>query len=83
MGVRSQVLNTKCRVMSMREKSGSFLWASYFVIGISGCQHLSESDSNGIRGGLRVNNEKLSEATSKGASHTLYLALRRLDWNDS
>ena len=63
----------------MCKPSVLLLWASCFVVGISGCQHLSTSDSNGIRGGIRVDHEQLSGTASQGAPRRMYVADFKLD----
>jgi len=63
----------------MRKPSELLFSASCFVIAISGCQHLSTSDSNGIRGGMRVDHEQLSGTASQGAPRKVYVADFKLD----
>jgi hypothetical protein len=63
----------------MGKQSVSLLLAYCFIIAISGCQHPSTSESNGIRGGMRVDHEQVSGAPSQGAPGKVYVADFKLD----
>jgi hypothetical protein len=63
----------------MGKQSVSLLLAYCFIITISGCQHLSTSDRNGMRGGMRVDHEQVSGAPSQGAPRKVYVADFKLD----
>lgn len=49
------------------------------VVSTAGCQLLGKSDSNGIRGGMQVANEKLTGTASEGALRRVYVADFKLD----